>query len=313
MYLLGILERIAKRLETFYTRLATHSIYAPEIEKNPARTRWNLLRRKIFDGSFFILTGDLQLDFSASSPKAFRSMRHQNENIDFSRVISQVKQAINIEPLSLQNFQPEISPENPMRLADNHMNRAAPNPKAPSSFEQHEQSRAMNRMSKFIDSNMQSIKRLSQLPTNVDFAHLMSVYGSQQAPAPSPKPNIPTRHPQPQIHSQTLHHRRTESKASDTRHREISNASMSGNLRSRSTSLGRRLPIVASPLNMDFATHVQGLQKRRPTVGSQHSLPAMTHPSPSVAGNLVIRRKNSGFSERGLVQRSFPTISGGLP
>lgn len=54
-YLLTLLERIAARLEAYYTSLAQESIYRPEIENNPARTRWHNVRRKIVDGSFFVL------------------------------------------------------------------------------------------------------------------------------------------------------------------------------------------------------------------------------------------------------------------
>src|SRR2546423_10206688 len=43
-YLLSILERITKHLESFYSTLASYSIYQSELEQNPARTRWNKLR-----------------------------------------------------------------------------------------------------------------------------------------------------------------------------------------------------------------------------------------------------------------------------
>lgn len=71
LYFLTILERIAKRLEAFYSRLSSHSIYTPTLEKNPARTRWNPLRRKIKEESFFILTEDIHfLYLSYFKPKS---------------------------------------------------------------------------------------------------------------------------------------------------------------------------------------------------------------------------------------------------
>lgn len=238
IYLLTILERVAKRLETFYSRLSSHSIYAPTLEKNPARTRWNLIRRKIKDGSFFILTEEIQLHTSDNmpSPRAFRSLTHQDPNIDFQRAISQVKQAIDIEPRNTPNERTHSQhSDTPLRLADNHMSRATQSSRAPSSFEQHEQNHAMNRMSIFMDSNMQSIKRLSQLPSNIDFAHIMSVYGAKdnsRTPVQTPTtkneerkmmarqkiqhPPTPRPQGQTQISGQHLHHRRPDVKTPDT-------------------------------------------------------------------------------------------------
>ena len=54
--LITILQRIAERLHTFYVDLSAHSVYNPDIEDNPARTRWKVLARRIKDGSFFGLS-----------------------------------------------------------------------------------------------------------------------------------------------------------------------------------------------------------------------------------------------------------------
>ena len=49
---MSILGRIAQRLQNFYVDLAAHSVYNPDLEENPARTRWRVLARKVKDGSF---------------------------------------------------------------------------------------------------------------------------------------------------------------------------------------------------------------------------------------------------------------------
>ncbi|KAF2278902.1 uncharacterized protein EI97DRAFT_456334 [Westerdykella ornata] len=54
-YLLTVLERIAPRLEAYYSSLSQESIYRPETEKNPALTRWNNVRRRIMEESFFVV------------------------------------------------------------------------------------------------------------------------------------------------------------------------------------------------------------------------------------------------------------------
>jgi hypothetical protein len=38
-FLLQVTEHMAIKLEDFYSRLAQHSIYHPQMEQNPARTR----------------------------------------------------------------------------------------------------------------------------------------------------------------------------------------------------------------------------------------------------------------------------------
>lgn len=106
----------------------------------------------------------------------------------------------------------------------------------------------MNRMSVFMDSNMQSIKRLSKLSSDIDFAHSMSAYGAKErgrketqtptlngeeskmttrtlsrwkveqplASRPQSRIQQPVSiHPQGQLAGIHLHHRRHDTKISD--------------------------------------------------------------------------------------------------
>jgi cytochrome b involved in lipid metabolism len=186
-YLLSVLERVAQRLETFYARLARESVYRPELEKNPARTRWNVLKQKIWDGSFFVLTEEAAFTFTGSSMdaanKPYRSTRHADQDVFFAQVVSQAKTAVDdnnhylTRPQKAHHGSDSDSGRSQPRLADSHTARAAPSAKAPSSYEVHESLRALKSMSTFMDSNMQSIKRLSQLPSNLSFEHIMATYG----------------------------------------------------------------------------------------------------------------------------------------
>ncbi|ETN42751.1 uncharacterized protein HMPREF1541_01909 [Cyphellophora europaea CBS 101466] len=174
-YLLSVLERVAQRLETFYSRLSRESIYQPGIEKNPARTRWNMLKRKIRDGSLFILARNTEFSRSTTASKPFRAARHTDQDIMFSQVVSQAQQAVD-------TTKPSASPQPianaaPQRLADAHTARAIQSTKAPSSFEVHESINALKSMSTFMQSNVQAIKRLSQLPSDLSFEHIMAAYG----------------------------------------------------------------------------------------------------------------------------------------
>ena len=194
-YLLSILERVAQRLETFYSRLARESIYRPEIEKNPARTRWNLLKRKIRDGSLFILTQDSSFNGTVGSlKKPFRATRHADQDIAFAQVVSQAKQVVNGHHTNKTRHGSTSSNGNRtdssqrQTLAHSHTARATPGIHAPSSHEIHESRNAVESISRFIESNNQSIKRLSMLPSNLTFSDVMAAGSSAYGP-PSPPPS----------------------------------------------------------------------------------------------------------------------------
>ena len=198
-YLLSVLERVGERLDTFYSRLCRESIYRPELEKNPARTRWNLLRRKIRDGSFFILAQDTAFTGSVANTKPFRTTRYMDQDIFFAQVVSQAEQAVNADQSRLIYAASSRSgAENGrlLRLADAHTARAATSVKAPSSFESHQARNALQSISGFMNSNKQSIKRLSQLPSDVSFAHIMATYGTTNKKLPS----VPSVAEEPPLH-----------------------------------------------------------------------------------------------------------------
>lgn len=91
-YLLSVLERIAARLEGYYTTLSQESIYRPEIENNPARTRWNNVRRKITDGSFFVLAQPPDMTSSDGTSMGIRS-RNVAE-VDFAQIFAGAQQTL---------------------------------------------------------------------------------------------------------------------------------------------------------------------------------------------------------------------------
>ncbi|KAG4411688.1 hypothetical protein IFR04_015186 [Cadophora malorum] len=231
-YLLIILERIAQRLEIFYSRLATHTIYTPALEANPARTRWNILRRKISNGSFFILAHDSDFDHPAKEyQNPYRSTRHEQQDVDFDDVVKQVRAALSDSDTPYQNTT-KVEPghggrQEPSRerrgLAAEHTLRAQPNLKSPSSFEVHEQRSALNRISMFMDKNTQSINRLSQMPglEGVSYQAILNAYGGvkgRDSPLP-PVPPLPSsanslgQSKSPLPRDTTLHHRRQQSPA----------------------------------------------------------------------------------------------------
>ena len=159
-FLMQVLERMANRLEGFYAKLARHSVFQPDMERNPARARWNILKRKVWDGSFFILAREASIQPAARKP---------TNGVDFDRVVSQIE-------MNLSKSSP-MTPRT-MGLNEQHAARAMSTASGTPAYEQHTQSNALKAMSTFIDTNKKAIRRLSKLPQAIDLQQLMQTYGS---------------------------------------------------------------------------------------------------------------------------------------
>lgn len=159
-FLMQVLERMANRLEGFYAKLARHSVFQPEMESNPARARWNILKRKVWDGSFFILAREASIQ---------PTTRYPANGVDFDRVVSQIE-------MSLSKSSP-MTPRT-IGLNEQHAARAMSTASGTPAYEQHTQSNALKAMSTFIDTNKKAIRRLSKLPQAIDLQQLMQAYGS---------------------------------------------------------------------------------------------------------------------------------------
>lgn len=152
--LMHILERMARRLEVFYSRLAQHTIYRPEIEHNPARTRWGLVRRRIRDGSLFVLATR-----AGAVPDEAQALSRAHR-VDFQSVLSRVQQTIEQTPAA----RPAMGVHHEKPLNERHYARALVPADAPSAVETYENTSAARRMSAFIDSNKRAMRRLSRVP-----------------------------------------------------------------------------------------------------------------------------------------------------
>ncbi|KAH7077016.1 hypothetical protein BKA63DRAFT_565377 [Paraphoma chrysanthemicola] len=185
-YLLTILERIAARLESYYASLAQESVYKPEIENNPARARWQNVRRKITEGSFFVLARPPSFAKSVDFGSVVRRSPLTNTaRVDFAQIFADAQQSIESSSIS-RSTDSAVDVQQPRRLADIHTARAAENSQAPSTFEVGQQSIALKRMSSFINANISNIRRLSRLPASHNFGDIMAAYG-KQATTQSPR------------------------------------------------------------------------------------------------------------------------------
>ena len=166
-YLLATLERMAVRLEQFYTKLARESVYHPELERNPARARWTLVRRRVRDGSFFTLAKDSVLGESQDYFVSAAHRRQGREGVDFDGVMARVQDSIKEAAIRPGHRGDDVDDGIPSTLAAVHMARANKPPSGDpyaSAVASGENAGALRAMSGFIDGNMRAIRRLSRMP-----------------------------------------------------------------------------------------------------------------------------------------------------
>ncbi|KAK4119475.1 hypothetical protein N657DRAFT_666638 [Parathielavia appendiculata] len=128
--LMQTLERIARRLEVFYSKVS---------------------RLQIRDGTFFVLTQKAVL----GATPAYVPAANHNNGVDFDNVMDHVQASIRGSPkVSLA----------PQTLNAMHLARTSLPPAETSAMATHENNTARRAISTFIDANMRSIRRLSKMP-----------------------------------------------------------------------------------------------------------------------------------------------------
>ena len=159
-FLLKMLERMARRLEIFYTELAQCSVYHPELESNPARTRWAVIRRRVKDGTFFVLTHKAEVGDVPGTSAYYTSQGNSRRNIDFDRVMAQVQPSL--RDVSTRHQDGLAAP---LTLSEVHRARDKAGAVALASIGD---SGALRAMSAFAEKNNRAIRRLSRLPVGID-------------------------------------------------------------------------------------------------------------------------------------------------
>lgn len=162
------------------------------------------MRRKIRDGSFFVLAQPPDMSSSDGLSIGLRA-RQNGPDVDFAQIFAGAQHALQVNPQNFSPSQPQ-KPTEPRRLADMHTARAVQTTQAASTFETEQANYALRRMSAFINDNMSTIKRLSRLPAEYDFAHLMATYGKQTPPHPTPARTPPHHTKAPSTVSSTSSH-----------------------------------------------------------------------------------------------------------
>lgn len=160
-FLLQILERVSRRLGIFYAQLSQFSVYNPELERNPARTRWALVRRCIRDGSLFVMAHKAAADVLTAGQQSsyYMSRANPNQNVNFDNVMSQVRATLG----SVQSDMQISVPQQPITLNAVHQARGRSSGDA-SAVATRENAGALRAMNSFVEKNNKAIRRLSKMP-----------------------------------------------------------------------------------------------------------------------------------------------------
>lgn len=163
--LLQILEKMAHRLAMFYAQLARLSVYQPELEHNPARTRWAFVRKCIHDGTFFIMTRDISSDKMMEQNDFYTSSQTTN----FDEVVTHINHRISMS--AEEQSLPEADNMNAV-----HQERGSTITSATTVESAAERLNvgAVSSMSSFIQNNKNAIRRLSNIPSAYQMQNLQT-------------------------------------------------------------------------------------------------------------------------------------------
>ncbi|KAL6915081.1 hypothetical protein FSST1_012841 [Fusarium sambucinum] len=156
-FLLRTLEKMAHRLAMFYAQLARLSVYQPELEHNPARTRWAFVRKCIRDGTFFVLTREVSSETMLEQSDFYTASQKTN----FDEVVTQINHRIS---MMVEEVPPEPEPSSVNAVHQERGNNLSNTTTVDSAAERLNVG-AVSSMSSFIQNNKNAIRRLSSMPT----------------------------------------------------------------------------------------------------------------------------------------------------
>ncbi|KAH7316748.1 hypothetical protein B0I35DRAFT_503846 [Stachybotrys elegans] len=281
-FLLQILERMARRLEVFYAKLAQCSVYHPELERNPARSRWARVRRYIRDGSFFVLansaeSSSLSAAAASSQPSTyFMSRANPNQNVDFDRVMSHIN--VTLAAAKTELHHPSHAVQQPVTLNAVHQDRGRSSGDASASATRGNTS-ALRAMTQFVEKNNKAIRRLSRMPPggSMTLEELRRAAGNMSLETVQTYNGSPLAQEEHQQHMPPLRHTRTPSLANHSPTRSINGTRLPSVTRSRQGSEGSL-----------SRSSSRGSQARYPVLGAHmphhHHVDAHTALSSMMAG-----------------------------
>ncbi|KAF9773956.1 hypothetical protein IL306_008129, partial [Fusarium sp. DS 682] len=179
--LLQTLEKMAHRLAMFYSQLARLSVYQPELEHNPARTRWSFVRRCVRDGTFFVMaqTRSSEALMDTRSESYYASAKSL-ERTTFDNILSQIKHVITSSTAEA------TSSAQPLTVNAVHQDRAsAVTQDTTVASAARLNVGAVESMESFMKKNEKAIRRLSGMPSPLQIQGLQKAISMAEKPSPT--------------------------------------------------------------------------------------------------------------------------------
>jgi sulfite reductase alpha subunit-like flavoprotein/predicted heme/steroid binding protein len=187
--LLQTLERMAHRLAMFYTQLARISVYQPEIEHNPARTRWAFVRRCVHDGTFFVMTQRISGAIAADSPsESYYMSTKLMESTTFDSIVSQINNVIMSSSTELMQTVELATVNTVHRERGSNVSKDTTVASSASRLN----AGALESMQSFIKNNQKAIRRLSHIPNPSQLQHLQEAIANKDKPRVFQLPDLKT-------------------------------------------------------------------------------------------------------------------------
>ncbi|KAI8712865.1 Cytochrome b5 heme-binding domain-containing protein [Fusarium sp. LHS14.1] len=183
-FLLQTLERMAHRLSMYYAQLARLSVYQPELEHNPARTRWAFVRRCIRDGTFFVLTQAVDTDaLMDGQSNAYYMSGKSRQKTHFENILSQVNERIHSS--SVEEPSKTLQPTS-VNAIHHERGRTVTKDTTVASAASRLNVGAVASMESFMKKNKTEIRRLSTMPSPFQLEHLQKALSSMNTNALAP-------------------------------------------------------------------------------------------------------------------------------
>lgn len=169
--LLGTLERIAARYDSFWQQLALEGIARSDYQRTQLRSRYDIIRVKSTNG--------VETSMAIPHPSTLQvRFIYADQVVSFAHLIDQAMKTVNEENLIAAHSEIEQDLSDQTSLV--RTTKASPMEIA---YEKFQHRKALRSLTEFLGSRETAIKRLSQLPSDLSFAYIMASYGKAN-PAP---------------------------------------------------------------------------------------------------------------------------------
>lgn len=171
--LLSVLKQVAHRYQTFWEQLSLESVGSSSLHETDLQWGYDIAQKPTPTGSAATATVACGAHlFSTSAPSVYAPSI--DPSVNFAHLVDQAMQTVNEENMVAaytgnRKREQKSSPQFSRAILQGTV--------YPTVHDEYHRSKAVKALASFLGSSETSIKRLSQLPTDLSFAYIMATYG----------------------------------------------------------------------------------------------------------------------------------------